>query len=298
VTTPELGPVTDGLIIVRPAAPGDARVLAAGRDEASRRWLGPGAAVPPPAGCVVAGDEIVGWVDYDSDRDWLRPGEVNVGYNVFAAHRGRGYASRAVQLLMHHLAVFTRERTATLLIHPANERSLAVAARTRFAASGQVNGDRYFKRPVPPLEYTDVVLTIRRGVPGDGFGTGPRWTFAVDARDATSVARVGCDLAGELAPPGEALIWYSSSHPAHRAWESVSRAVRLVIQFLQDHTGARQAHLIADVENVVSPRVAQALGATAIEQWVDDRGRTLVRYVVSLGLVPGVPSRLAGGGRP
>ena len=51
-------------------------------------------------------------MDYDDDRQWLLPGEINLGYNVFAAHRGKGYASRAVQLLMHHLAMSRHHHTA------------------------------------------------------------------------------------------------------------------------------------------------------------------------------------------
>jgi hypothetical protein len=44
---------------------------------------------------------------------------------------------------------------------PLNERSLALAARIRFAPCA-INGSRSFKRRVPPLTYTDGVVTIRR----------------------------------------------------------------------------------------------------------------------------------------
>jgi RimJ/RimL family protein N-acetyltransferase len=64
--------------------------------------------------CIVVGNRVVGWVDFDVDREWLEPGEINIGYNVFAADRGNGYATRAVQLLMHHLAMRTDHHTATL----------------------------------------------------------------------------------------------------------------------------------------------------------------------------------------
>ena len=101
-------------------------------------------------------------MDYDDYRAWRLPGEVNLGYNVFAAHRGRGYASRAVQLLMHHLAVSGEYDVATLLIHPENARSLALAARNRFTPHGDLDGNPYFKRAVPPLAYGDGTVTIRR----------------------------------------------------------------------------------------------------------------------------------------
>jgi RimJ/RimL family protein N-acetyltransferase len=142
----ELAPLSDGVVMIRPPTAGDLELLLAGRDDEFHRWLGPGAASPWPTGCIVVEERIIGWVDYDLDREWLGPGEVNVGYSVFAPHRGKGYATRAVELLMRHLENDTPHRTATLLIDPENQRSLAVAGRTNFRAWGELNGQRYFKR--------------------------------------------------------------------------------------------------------------------------------------------------------
>ena len=320
---PVLPPTTDGLVLIRAPEPGDARLLIAGRDEEFRRFLGPGSDQPAPAGCIHVAGLVVGWVDYDLDRAWLLPGEVNVGYHLFAPHRGNGIATRAVRLLLHHLAVRTGHRTATLLIDPANERSVALAARIGASRCAHPDG-AYFKRPVPPLSYTDGTLTIRRfrlsdleadlaakdeeqirwlWLPGqreaweamsparqrahaaadlreriEVFGAGPKWTFAADTGRDQYVVYIDCDLANERVPAGQASISYSC-HPAHRGKGYVSRAVRLIIRFLRDHTGAQQAHILVDEENVASLRVARAVGATPHGS-SDEHEPPLARHIV------------------
>ncbi len=320
-----LRPVTDGLVVIRPPRVADRRALAAGHDDESRRWLG--GEVAEPAACVEVDGRVVGWVDYDHDRDWLGPGEVNVGYHVFAAAQGHGFGTRSVQLLMHHLATTTDHRTATLLIDPANTRSLALATRTGFVAGADRDGQRTFARPVPPVVYRDETVAIRRpGVddldadleakddeqiewlwlPGereawtamtvieqrdharrnvqanhDAFGRGPKWTFAVDVGSAGYVALVDCDLANGHVPRGEANISYAA-HPAHRGQGYVSAAVRLLLRFLHENTGAREAHILVDVENHSSARVARAVGARPVERWITGRGRTMVRHIAEI----------------
>jgi RimJ/RimL family protein N-acetyltransferase len=139
---------TDGVVTLRAPGPGDVDLLVAGRDEEFFRWFGAGATGPSPVACVWVDDRPVGWVDYDldADHDWLRPGEVNVGYYLFATARGKGYASRAVELLLEHLRRETEHTVATLLIHPENGRSLAVARRLGFVQKGEVNGESFFTR--------------------------------------------------------------------------------------------------------------------------------------------------------
>ncbi|HVM08913.1 MAG TPA: GNAT family N-acetyltransferase [Acidimicrobiales bacterium] len=306
-------------------------LLIAGRDDVSRRWLGEGSAEPAPTAVVTlaATGDVVGWVDYDTDRSWLLDGEVNLGYSVFPQHRGHGYATRAVQLLLHHLATATSYTVATLLIGAGNERSLALARRAGFPQVGDLDANPYFKRPVPPLSYTDGVVTIRPHtsddldahiaaiddeqidwlwLPGhresweamspdeqrehqrrwlqsviDAFGRGPKWSFAVDTVDPPQryVAYVDCDLANDGVPAGEANISYSCA-AAHRGMGYVGRAVRLITQFVRDHTGAREAHIGVDAENVGSLRVAASAGAVETERWVNERGRLMVRHVLSV----------------
>jgi RimJ/RimL family protein N-acetyltransferase len=140
----------NGAVTLRPPQPGDAAILIAARDDAFHRWLGPGSDNPSPTACIVVGDQVVGWVDYDQDpdHDWLGDGEVNVGYFVFAEHRGNGYATRAVELLLRCLARDTQYTAATLLIDPENEASLAVARRCGFTRRADARGQRFFSRPI------------------------------------------------------------------------------------------------------------------------------------------------------
>ncbi|HKC76760.1 MAG TPA: GNAT family N-acetyltransferase, partial [Gaiellaceae bacterium] len=139
---------SDGVVTLRAPGQSDARLLVAMRDEEFHRWLGPGAEVPAPVACVWVGDELVGWVDYDADHKWLGQGEVNVGYFLTASARGKGYASRAVELLLHHLREDTEYSVATLVIHPENVRSLALARRLGFTQKGEADGQPFFVREI------------------------------------------------------------------------------------------------------------------------------------------------------
>ncbi len=82
----------------------------------------PGSDNPSPTACIVVNDEVIGWVDYDHDRDhdWLGLSEVNLGYFVFAPHRRKGHASRAVGLLVGYLQEKTDYKMASLLVDPRN----------------------------------------------------------------------------------------------------------------------------------------------------------------------------------
>lgn len=132
-------------VSIRPSTPADRTTLIAGRDIESRRFLGHDEPEPSPAFCIIASGEIVGWVDFDSDRPWLLPGEVNIGYNVFPSHRARGYASSALLLLLDHLEANTEHTVATLLINLANEASIRVARRVGCQRQPDLDGNAYFK---------------------------------------------------------------------------------------------------------------------------------------------------------
>jgi RimJ/RimL family protein N-acetyltransferase len=134
-------PVSDGIVTVRPFGPADRDALVAGRDAASRRWLGPGSADASPTACIEVDGATVGWVDADASAAWLDHGEVNLGYNVFPDHRGRGYASRAVRLLLDELHGDPGVVTALFVIDPDNAPSHRVA--------GAVGAQRAVDRTYP-----------------------------------------------------------------------------------------------------------------------------------------------------
>jgi RimJ/RimL family protein N-acetyltransferase len=148
VGEPVLQNTTDGVVVLEAPRPDDAQLLIEGRDEEFFRWIGPGAESPSPVACIRVGGELVGWVDYDLDHDWLEPGQVNVGYYLFAGARGKGYATRAVELLLRHLRSATEYTVATLLIHPENARSRALADRMEFVEAGEVDGSVFFIRDI------------------------------------------------------------------------------------------------------------------------------------------------------
>jgi RimJ/RimL family protein N-acetyltransferase len=140
--------LTDGAVTIRPPREGETAVLVAGRDGEWARWLGPGSDDPRPTACIVVDGTIVGWVDYDPEPDWLGEGEVNIGYNVFAPYRGRGYARRGVVLLMALLASEGVHRVAIASIDVANEASQRAARGAGFELVGERDGSLRFARPI------------------------------------------------------------------------------------------------------------------------------------------------------
>jgi RimJ/RimL family protein N-acetyltransferase len=113
------------------------------------------------------------------------------------------------------------------------------------------------------------------------FGAGPKWWFSGDLADSSYVVYVDCDLANPEVPANAASISYVC-HPAFRGRGYAARAVRLVVQFLIEHTPASEAHFLVLPENEASRRVALAVGAREHSRSTDGFGRTMIRLVRAL----------------
>jgi RimJ/RimL family protein N-acetyltransferase len=135
-----------GTVTLRLMRTGDREALIAGRDEEFHRWLGAGSDDPRPTAVIEVHGDVVGWVDHEGRdepggqaHEWLLPGQCNVGYHVFAVHRRKGIATRAVRLLLGVLRADDAITEAVFLVDAENEPSLRVvravgaAERERFA---------------------------------------------------------------------------------------------------------------------------------------------------------------------
>ena len=140
--------LSDGVVTIRPPHPGDAAILIAGRDDEWARWLSPGVDNPNPSACIVVDHVIVGWVDFDPDADGLAPGEVNIGYNVFAPFRGKGYATRAVLLLLERVRDEGRYDVGVVSIAHGNRASTRVAAKAGFVLTDELRAGLRMTRPI------------------------------------------------------------------------------------------------------------------------------------------------------
>ena len=157
-------PASDGVVTLRPFdAATDRQAILDGRDDESRRWLGPESNDPAPTYCIEVGGTVVGWIDIDGNQPWLHPGEGNLGYCIFPAHRRQGYAARAVRL-MAAVPQDDRLRWALLVINLANAPSLSVAR----ASGAQLRPDRDL-----PQFPTSVVYGIELGRREAGAGPAP-----------------------------------------------------------------------------------------------------------------------------
>lgn len=163
--------LTDGVIAMTPFRQRDAAAHLAGEDADLIRWLNGGPSTPerlaeylrhveeqwrgaePLRRCggqwTISGAlrhfgihltdtaaTLVGTIDVRFEQPELRPGQANLAYGLYRAYRGRGLASRAVELACGYAA---EQGAVEAMIRTAldNPLSMAVARRCGFAYTGQ-----------------------------------------------------------------------------------------------------------------------------------------------------------------
>jgi RimJ/RimL family protein N-acetyltransferase len=153
-TLPEL---SDGVVRIRPLAPEDAAEHLAGEDIELWRWLTEGHPgtletvdalirrstaswrTLGPVRNFGVWDQVTGALAGNCEasfaQETLAPGEVNLSYAIWPTFRGRGYATRAVELLCTYLATETDAEAAVIRVDAGNTRSIAVARRSGFAST-------------------------------------------------------------------------------------------------------------------------------------------------------------------
>ncbi len=154
--------INDGVIIIRPFQFKDAEIHLKGEDEELVKWLNEGkrSTVESVRNWIAenrrywqkdgsrftfaietfADHVLVGMVEANIDFkniEGLMDGDANISYGLYQDTRGKGYASRAVVLLLGFLRRKGIKR-AVLRIHPKNKDSLKIPKRFRFEKQGVI----------------------------------------------------------------------------------------------------------------------------------------------------------------
>lgn len=145
--------ISDGVIVLRPLRIEDAAEHLAGEDAELVRWLngGPGTIdsvqrhvevvqqmwenqgpIFTFAIRLLAEDTLVGTIDVQLNQEAYGSDQANLAYGLYPDWRGRGFATRAVNLALKFLRTGTTVRSALIRTEPANLSSAAVAVRARF----------------------------------------------------------------------------------------------------------------------------------------------------------------------
>lgn len=154
---------TDGTVTLRPLTHADAADHLAGEDAELVRWLNEKPSTPATVAryiaqsmhCWDAGgprlafgirtvreDALTGSIEVQLDKAFLAAGQANIAYGLYPSWRGRGYATRAVLLVVRYLRGHTDVREALILTSTLNRVSAAVAVRAGFRPAGQLDDER------------------------------------------------------------------------------------------------------------------------------------------------------------
>ncbi|MBN9391675.1 MAG: GNAT family N-acetyltransferase [Chloroflexi bacterium] len=147
--------LTDGELILRPFKLEYAEAHLAGDDAENVHWLSGGVStIETVRNWIIRNQQAweeggpvysfaifdaktgqqVGMIDGNANPaqvEGLEEGDINISYNIYPSARGKGYATRAVNLIQP----FFKEKgykTAIIRVHPDNAKSLGVAERANF----------------------------------------------------------------------------------------------------------------------------------------------------------------------
>ncbi|SDE31445.1 GNAT family N-acetyltransferase [Glycomyces harbinensis] len=147
--------LTDGTVTLVPLGRADFDAHFAGEDEQLARWLSGGPSTPEGLRDYLERCErwweaggpfhnfgirtgamltLAGTVDVQVGMPYLAPGQVNLAYGLYPQWRGRGLATRAVELACDYAAGLGCAE-AVIRCAPENRRSAAVAERAGFTFS-------------------------------------------------------------------------------------------------------------------------------------------------------------------
>ena len=150
--------LTDGVLTLRPLALEDAAAHLAGEDGATARFLSGGESTLQTVGDWIArnreswrtngpirsfgvreasADRLVGMVEANLDLDGVRPGVANITYGIHPGSRGRGFAARAVVLLLEYLRTHTDTAVGMIQVEAENLPSIRIAERAGFRYVGR-----------------------------------------------------------------------------------------------------------------------------------------------------------------
>lgn len=146
--------LTDGIITLRPFTESDAQAHLHGEDSEQIAWLSGGKSSLEGVkqwikknqaywenngpvfnfAIVNEANTLIGMIEANSNYEHLAglsKGDANISYGLYPAHRGEGYASRAVHLLVTFLQEKDLKR-AVIRVNPENTNSLKVPLRCGF----------------------------------------------------------------------------------------------------------------------------------------------------------------------
>ncbi|MEI5101164.1 GNAT family protein [Streptomyces sp. PmtG] len=142
----------DGVVTLSPLTLNDVDAHLAGEDELLVRWLNGGPGTPESTRAYVRhcqeqwltggplrafgvrvgdGQTLAGTIDVRLAMPGLAPGEANIAYGLYPAWRGRGLATRAVDLICRY-AAGEGATVGVIRVDPDNPASEAVARRAGF----------------------------------------------------------------------------------------------------------------------------------------------------------------------